>query len=85
MEDTMKTAKEWFKEIKCPHLRARALSNLDPSHNEKYRSLTGALGHKEFRWAYSKEGYEFWNKIHDDSPNLKDYEHYKQFSTEIVN
>jgi hypothetical protein len=85
MEDTMKTAKEWFKEIKCPYLRARALSNLDPSVNDKFPSLTGAIGHKEFRWAYAVEGYNFWNKIHDDSPNIKDYEYYKQYSIEKTN
>jgi hypothetical protein len=82
----MKKAKEWYKDITCPYLRARALNNLDKDNLDDFVSLKEAIG-RGFDWVYTPEGYNFWQVVHYDSyyGGVKTLRKYRKFSIEKVN
>lgn len=55
----MKTIKEWLESLPEPH-RTQALANASDSLTTTTPSLTSAIA-GGFAWAYSPEGYEYWD------------------------
>ncbi len=73
----MKRPVEWYNEIKDVRIKELAILNLNKlkSLHETYDSMVAAIG-TGFPWAHTPQGYDFWNKIHDDAPNIKSFNDY---------
>jgi hypothetical protein len=55
--------KKWFKTIKDPEIRAKAITNINPILiNSKSDSLHNSL-YDAFRWADSPEEHKYWSEF----------------------
>lgn len=62
-----KTILEWFNELPEPY-KSEAIENMDIDGSQMDESIYFALL-GAFNWKNSKQGFDYWNNLHDSLPN----------------
>jgi hypothetical protein len=80
-----KTIKEWFDSIQDPEIRNKASRNLNNGVADlQVSSIKDAIS-SGINWESSKEGYDFWNTIHNQNIKLLKIITPEEFYNDTIN